>query len=94
MRTKKNITEITKKEVNTNVEKKVDTSFLDRHVNHWFIDPETNELKIGSDFSDFLKGKTEDFNVKKIHSCDVKSWKFVETTDGKFVFLTSKKVLK
>jgi hypothetical protein len=67
-------------------------NFLDRHINHWFIDSETNELKIGSNFSDFVKGKTENFKIKKIHLCDVKSWKFVETTDGKFVFLTSKKI--
>jgi hypothetical protein len=94
MRTQKNITEITKKEVNTEKVEKETVSFLDRRFNHWFIDPETNELKIGTDFSDFLKGKTENFSIKKIHSCDVKSWKFCETTDGKFVFLMSRKILK
>jgi hypothetical protein len=91
MRTTKNTTE-QKLEKEVNVSENV--NFLDRHIFNWFIDTETNELKIGKNFSDFLNKKSENFSIKKIHSCDVKFWKLVETVDGKFVLLSRTKVLK
>jgi hypothetical protein len=95
MRTTKNTTEqksIEKEVKGENVSENI--NFLDRHIFNWFIDTEINELKIGKNFSDFLNKKSENFSIKKIHSCDVKFWKLVETTDGKFVLLSRTKILK
>jgi hypothetical protein len=90
MRTTKNTTEIIEKEV----KQEEQISFLDRHTFNWFIDTKTNELKIGKSVSLFLSGETENFTVKKIHSCDEKYWKLVETADGKFILLSRPKFLK
>jgi hypothetical protein len=88
MKAKKNFlgTEITEKEETNN--------FLDRHNSYWFIDTEANELRIGKSFSDFLNKKTENFQVKTIHLCDIPYWKLAETVDGKFVLLNRNKLLK
>jgi hypothetical protein len=85
--TKNTVTELIEKEVET-------VSFLDRRAFHWFINSENNELKIGKEFSDFLKGKTENFTFKKLHFGDVKYWKLAETADGKFILLSRGKLLK
>jgi hypothetical protein len=77
-------------------------SFFDRHNLNWYFcaganagaNAETNELRIGSCLSDFLDKKTENFIVKKIHSCDEKYWKLAETEDGRFILLNRNKVLK
>jgi hypothetical protein len=50
--------------------------------------------KIGKDFSDFLKGKTENYTFKKLHTGDAKYWKLAETADGKFIVLSKGKLLK
>ena len=76
------------------IEKEVETvNVFDRHTRNWFID-QTNVLKVGANFSDFLNGKTEEFALKKIHLCDEKYWKLAETTDGKFILLNRNKILK
>jgi hypothetical protein len=67
---------------------------FDRHNLNWFLNNETNELRIGNCLSDFLNKETENFIVKKIHLCDEKYWKLAETEDGKFVLLNRNKVLK
>jgi hypothetical protein len=90
MRTTKNTTKIIEKEVKTEEQ----IGFLDRHNLNWFIDTKTNELKIGKSISDFLNNETENFQVKKLHSCDEKYWKLIETVDGKFVLLARTKILK
>jgi hypothetical protein len=71
-----------------------ETSFFDRHNLNWYFSSETNELKIGSGLSDFLEKKTENFIVKKIHSCDEKYWKLAETEDGRFILLNRNRILK
>jgi hypothetical protein len=85
-----------KTEKNTKIIEKIEKEegFLDRHTLNWFIDSETNELKIGKSISDFFNKKTENFSIKKIHLCDVKYWRLAETTDGKFVLLSRTKILK
>ena len=88
MKTKKTFTEQTEKEVTTNDS----VNFLDRHFHHWFVDK--SEIKIGKEISDFLSGNVENFQIKKIHSCDVKTFKLVETVDGKFIFLMSRRMVK
>jgi hypothetical protein len=88
--TKNSVSEIIEKEV----KQEEQISLFDRHTFNWFIDTETNELKIGKEFSDFLNGKTENFIIKKIHLCDEKYWKMAETADGKFVLLNRNKLLK
>jgi hypothetical protein len=85
--TKNNVPELIEKEVET-------VSFLDRRPFNWFINNETNELRIGKEFSDFLKGKTESFSFKRLHSGDAKYWKLAETADGKFILLSRGKLLK
>jgi hypothetical protein len=76
------------------IEKEETVNVFDRHTFNWFIDSKTNELKIGKSLSDFLNKETENFIIKKIHSCDEKYWKLAETTDGKFVLLNRNKLLK
>jgi hypothetical protein len=88
--TKNNVSKLSEKEVK--MEEQI--SFLDRHTFNWFIDTKTNELKIGKSISLFLSGETENFTVKKIHSCDEKYGKLIETADGKFVLLSRPKLLK
>jgi hypothetical protein len=83
--TKNNVPELIEKEVET-------VNVFDRHGSNWFI--ENNELRIGKSLSDFLKGETENFQIKTIHLCDEKYWKLAETTDGKFVLLNRNKFLK
>jgi hypothetical protein len=89
MRTTKKIEQKIEKEVKEEV-----VTFLDRHNLHWFIDSKNNELRLGKSFSDFLNKETENFQIKKIHSCDEKYWKIVETTDEKFVLLSRTKFMK
>jgi hypothetical protein len=69
-------------------------SFFDRHTSNWFIDKESNELRIGKSLTDFLDKKTENFSVKKVLFCDENYWKVVETTDEKFVLLSRTKLMK
>jgi hypothetical protein len=77
------------------IEKEVEAiSFLDRRAFSWFVTSETNELRIGKDFSDFLKGETENFAFKKLHLGDVRYWKLAETADEKFILLSRGKLLK
>jgi hypothetical protein len=90
MKATKNIFENLGKEV----KKEEAISFLDRRAFNWFISNEDNELRIGKEFSDFLKGKTENFAFKKLHSSDLKYWKLAETADGKFILLSRGKLLK
>jgi hypothetical protein len=91
MRTTKNTVE---QKIVKEVKPEEQISFFDRHTSHWFIDTKTNELRIGKSFSDFLDNETENFEIKKLHSCNVNYWKFVETTDGKFILLSRTKLLK
>jgi hypothetical protein len=91
MRTAKNTVE---QNLEKEVKQEEQISFFDKHTLNWFVDSETNELKIGKSFSDFLNKKIENFTVKTVHICDVNYWKLVETTDGKFVLLSRTKLLK
>jgi hypothetical protein len=95
MRTAKKIVEqkLEKKEVDTEVNVEESVSFLDRHNSSWFIDA-NNNLKVGKTISDFFNEVTENFIVKKVHLCDVRYWKVLETTDGKFILLSRTKLLK
>jgi hypothetical protein len=76
------------------VKKEELVNFLDRHSSNWFIDTESNELKIGKGISDFLNKKTENFTINRLLTSDVDYWKVVETTDGRFVLLSRPKLLK
>jgi hypothetical protein len=88
----------TVKSVEQNIQKEVKTeapaSFFDRHTLNWFLDHKTRELRVGKSISDFLSKETENFIIKKIHSCDERYWKLAETEDGKFILLSRPKLLK
>jgi hypothetical protein len=87
---KNTVPELIEKEV----EKKEEINLFDRHTFSWFIDNESNELRIGKSLTDFLDKKTENFSIKRVLLCDDNYWKLVETTDGKFVLLSRTRFMK